>query len=185
MLLLGVVIEKITGESYFDFIQDHIYTPAGMHNSGAFEADEVIPNLAMGYSRMETSDEIVWRKDNVKLILKGSPSGGSYSTADDLTSFDTALRNHILLRPDSVKTVQTAKPELSSPFYGFGFFVHDDASGKQVSHGGDGRAVNCQFRSYLDSGYTYVVLSNTGPPGANIISDICQVLLAKMIEQQR
>jgi hypothetical protein len=89
-------------------------------------------------------------------------------------------RSHKLLSPEYTEAVLTPKPEINSPSYGYGFFVNRNEAGRVASHGGDGSGVNCQFKMYLDAGYTVVVLSNYSPPAANIVEQIIeQFLLAR------
>ncbi|MBN1222531.1 MAG: serine hydrolase [Candidatus Aminicenantes bacterium] len=180
MMLLGVVIENVTGESYFDYVRSQIYKPAGMTNTDAFEKDLPVENRASAYAMDYSSKEPVLREVLFTRVMKGMPSGGSYSTAEDLMKFDAALRSHKLLGPEYTETVLTPKPEISAPTHGYGFFVTQTAAGRVASHGGDGSGVNCQFKMYLDSGYTVVVLSNYSPPAANIVEQVIEQMLLAM-----
>ena len=73
--------------------------------------------------------------------------------------------------------VLTPKPEINAPSYGYGFFVTENDAGRVARHGGDGSGVNCQFKMYLDSGYTVIVLSNYSPPSANIVEQVIEQML--------
>src|SRR5213595_3930185 len=95
-MLLGSIIEKVSGEDYYSYVQEHIYKPAGMTETGFYEPGEEIPNLAIGYSRMspdgKASEEI---RDNTSMRdVKGGPAGGGYSTAPDLVKFQRALLSY-------------------------------------------------------------------------------------------
>jgi CubicO group peptidase (beta-lactamase class C family) len=88
-LLLGLVVEKASGQSYDDYVREHIFVPAGMSDTAAFPVDEVTPNRATGYTR-ELGDGL---QDNRKTLpFRGSSAGGGYSTVDDLLRFANALR---------------------------------------------------------------------------------------------
>ena len=55
-MVLGLIIEKVTGQSYFDYVMENIYKPAGMINTDAYELDYVVPNLAVGYTQAEARE---------------------------------------------------------------------------------------------------------------------------------
>ncbi len=177
-LLLGAVIEKVTGQSYFDYLREHIYRPAGMTNTDAWDKDTPIPNRATGYIKEYADKTVQWRSNLFTRVMKGMPSGGSYSTAEELLKFDTALRSHKLLSPEYTKMVLSGKPELNSWHYGYGFFISDSPAGRIAAHGGDGSGISSQFKMYLDSGYTLVILSNYGPPAATTVEQIIHQMLA-------
>ncbi len=104
--LLGAIVEKVSGENYYDYLDKHVFGPAGMRNTGAFETDKPIDNLAIGFTRdgAETPEELRARHDNLKLhVVKGSPAGGSFSTVEDLHRFAAALLGHTILDADSTK----------------------------------------------------------------------------------
>ncbi|HEX9919125.1 MAG TPA: serine hydrolase domain-containing protein, partial [Pyrinomonadaceae bacterium] len=92
MLVLGAVIEKVTGQTYFDYVRENIYQPAGMTNTDAYELDLVTPNLAVGYQKEFNEDGTTRFRNNVfQHVIRGGPAGGGYSTVGDLLKFDTAL----------------------------------------------------------------------------------------------
>jgi len=177
MLLLGVVIEKVTGQSYFEYVREHVYATAGMSESDAFEKDVPVSNRATGYSRTYVDGCVVWRSNLVTPVVKGSPSGGSFSTVEDLLRFDVALRTHKLLSPAYTERVLTPKPEIGAPGYGYGFFVSQGDAGRIVGHGGDGRGINAQFSMHMDRGYTIAILANYDPPSANSVHNVCRALI--------
>jgi CubicO group peptidase (beta-lactamase class C family) len=178
MLLLGVIIQEVAGVSYFDYVRKHIFEPAGMADTDAYDKDEPTLNRATGYYRAATGNGLAWRSNLTSRVVKGGPSGGSYSTVEDLLRFDVALRTHKLLSPELLDIVLSPKPEISSPFYGYGFFVGREAIGRTAGHGGDGMGISSQFKMYLDAGYTVAVLSNYSPPAAGIAEMVCHGLVA-------
>lgn len=158
MLLLGMVIEAVSGKSYDDYVQQHIYAKAGMPNSGNFDIDGVTPNMAMGYSY---SQQLQSMQTNWFIAgIKGSPAGGGYSTINDLYQFATALTQYQLLPKALTEAAYSAKPELNSAWYGYGFSVQTNSHGRIVGHSGAFIGVSSAMRIYLDKGYTLVVLSN-------------------------
>lgn len=157
-LLLGAVIESVAGQSYFDYIRENIYQPAGMNNSDSFEMDRPTPNLAIGYSREAGPAGTNWRNNLFEHVIKGGPAGGGFSTVDDLLKFDAALRANRLLSPEMTAVVLSAKPESGSDGYGYGFQV--ESHGRVVGHGGGFPGISSRLLMALDEGFTLVVLSN-------------------------
>ena len=177
MLLLGVVIENVTHQKYYDYLRNNIFIPVGMANTDAFDKDKAVKNLATGYTKRYENGEIFWDNHQSNRILRGSPSGGLYSTIDDMLKFDDAIRSNKLLSPESSEVLFTGRPELNASFHSYGFFVSEGVAGRVASHQGDGSGVNCQFKMYLDSGYTVIVLSNYSLPSANIVTNVIDQLI--------
>jgi D-alanyl-D-alanine carboxypeptidase len=93
-MVLGAIIEKVSGQDYYSYVQEHIYKPAGMTETGFYEPGKEIPNLAIGYAKMGPDGKpLEEARDNTNLReVRGGPAGGGYSTAGDLVKFHTALR---------------------------------------------------------------------------------------------
>lgn len=91
-VLLGAIVEKASGESYYDYVRTHVYAPAGMTATDSYLRDPGPPNRATGYTRRDAADG-AWRENTAMLPGRGSPAGGGYSTVDDLKRFADALRS--------------------------------------------------------------------------------------------
>lgn len=185
-MLLGAIIEKVTGQSYFDYVREHLYKPAGMTNTEAYELDRDTPNLATGYTREGSDDVKAWKNNIFLHVLKGGPAGGGYSTVEDLHRFALALTQHKLLDAQHTETVMGGKVDM--PFgngqkYAYGFMDKMVDGQRIVGHGGGFPGLNSDlniFDSGPASGYIVVVMSNYDPPAAQRISDkIQEWLLAK------
>jgi CubicO group peptidase (beta-lactamase class C family) len=189
-VVLGKVIEVITGQSYFDYVREHIYRPAGMMNTDAFESEPIAQRLAVGYDRrFDANGDILLRSNlgNQRGPLRGSPAGGSYSTAEDLLRFSQALRSGKLLRPESHDLLMSPKPEFHSKAYGYGFDV--DESRHTAGHGGGTVGASNNFEMFLDSGWTAVVLCNTTVGGmfessAPVVEKMRELILASESRQR-
>ena len=83
-VVLGLLIEKVSGKPYWDFVRERVFSPAGMKDTGPFGPDEVVANRAVGY---EKSDDGAWRSNVYSLPGRASSAGGVYSTAPDLLAF--------------------------------------------------------------------------------------------------
>jgi CubicO group peptidase (beta-lactamase class C family) len=89
-ILLGAIVEQVSGVSYYDYVRTHVYELAGMSATGSFARDENVPNRATGYTKRSGGD--AWRTNTEFLPGRGSPAGGGYSTLDDLRRFADASR---------------------------------------------------------------------------------------------
>jgi CubicO group peptidase (beta-lactamase class C family) len=156
-LLLGKIIEKVSGQSYYDYVRENIFRRAGMINTDAYDLDLVNKNLAVGYEKEYTDGGIVFR-NNICEVGHGSPAGGGFSTAEDLLRFTIALRAGKLVGNNYVQTILSPKPEVKSPTYGYGFNILNGIAG----HSGGDTGVNTNLEMFLNDGYTIVILTNYG-----------------------
>jgi CubicO group peptidase (beta-lactamase class C family) len=171
MVLLGAVIEKVTGQSYYDYVQAHIYEPAGMTGTGSLPEDRTVPRRSVGY--MKPPGTTSWVPNTDTLPYRGTSAGGGYSTVDDLARFAHALLSHKLLSPESTELLIAGKVE-SAPGarYAYGFEDGRDADGNgSVGHSGGAPGMNGDLRIYPKSGYVVAVLANIDPPAAQRISE--------------
>jgi CubicO group peptidase (beta-lactamase class C family) len=183
--LLGAIIEKVSGQNYFDYVREHIYKPAGMTNSDSYELDRDPPNLAVGYTDQgpggKQSPTREW--NNLFLHVKGGPAGGGYSTVEDLWRFSLALQAHKLLGARSTQLVLTGKvqprQEEAEMKYAYGFFEEQIPGGHIVGHGGGFPGINSQLDIYLGRGYTVAVMSNYDPPAAGRVARRIRTLLLR------
>src|SRR5262245_14787732 len=111
MLLLGVVIERVSGQSYYDYVDQHIYKPAGMTRSGSEPENEVVPNRSTGYMRGQGAGE--WTRNTNTLPWRGTAAGGGYSTVGDLLKFAAALMGHKLLNAENTALLIAGKADTS------------------------------------------------------------------------
>lgn len=172
-LVLGKVIEKASGQNYFDYVRENIYRRAGMTNTDAYDLDLVNKNLAIGYEKEYTDDGIVFR-NNVCEVGAGGPAGGGFSTAEDLLRFAIALRSGKLIGNEYVKMVLSPKPEINSPTYGYGFNVLNEIAG----HAGGDTGVQANMEMFLVDGFTTIVLTNYGSAMRPVSTKMKSLILA-------
>lgn len=177
-MLLGAVIEKTSGQDYFDYIRENVYQPAGMTRSDSFEMDAVVENLAIGYSQESTPTGTRWVNNLFKHVIKGGPAGGGFATAEDLLRFDQALRSGKLVSPGLVEQLWSPRPALHSQRYGYGFQLDGAPNDRIVGHSGGFPGISSALEMYLDRGYTVVVLSNYDN-AARLVSEKLRELLPK------
>jgi CubicO group peptidase (beta-lactamase class C family) len=172
-VVLGKVIEVVTGQSYHNYVREHIFKPAGMDDTDCCAREIAGAQFATGYAR--TFDERgtpLYRSNAAMLGTRGGPHGGGYSTAANLLKFSDALRSGKLLKPDTVAVLLSAKPELGATEYGYGFDL-SEARGT-AGHGGGSQGISNNFEMFLDSGWTAVVLSNYTMPGIEASAPVVQ-----------
>lgn len=163
-VVLGLIIERLTGQTYFDYVRDHIHTPTGMTNTDCYAMDQPIPNLAIGYTNLDSKMEPVDgpRRNNLySTFVKGGPAGGGYSTVEDMLKFSRAIQNHELLGPEMTKTLLTGKVAMGPGMqYAYLFGDINRNGHRGLGHNGGGPGISTDFRFYPKLGYTYVVLGN-------------------------
>jgi len=173
--LLGVIVEKASGQSYYDYVREHVYEPAGMTGTDAYEVDAVVPNLAQGYERTETDEGVTYRSNILEHTARGGPAGGGYSTAPDLLAFARALLGGRLVRPETLARITTAKPDEGSADYGYGFQQWD--GGRVFGHTGGFPGISSALMIDRESGDVVVVMSNYGRASMPV-ADAARELLA-------
>lgn len=175
-LLLGLLIEKVSGKSYFDFIKDNIFLKAGMASSDFLERDAVNKNVATSYTKQNRYRPNDASYSNTYFIapVKGSSAGGAYASAQDLLAFSDALLNNRLLNKEYTNIIISGKAPYDRPErrkkYAYGFaeqFVNDE---RIVFHDGGANGISTQMDIYPELGYTVVVLSNYDAPSAFLVT---------------
>jgi CubicO group peptidase (beta-lactamase class C family) len=172
MLLLGVVIESVTGGSYFDYIRKNIYEPAGMTDSDSYAMDYPVENLAIGYSR-DRNSPYGWQNNLYKHVIKGGPAGGGFSTVKDLHRFARAIQAGKLVSQESLDKMWQ---DHAGANYGYGFTVEEGPNGRVVGHSGGFDGINSNLDIYLDKGYIVAVMSNTDNGASPVAQRTGQVL---------
>lgn len=157
-VLLGAIIEKASGMTYYDYIDRHIYRPAGMTRSGSLPETVVVPDLAHGYTRKRGQ----WVSNDDWLPARASAAGGSWSTVGDLLSFAQALQSGKLI---SGKSLDEAL-RYHSKNYGYGFGLGGDSASRYYGHGGAAPGMSGELRIYPASAYVIIALSNLDMPAA-------------------
>lgn len=182
-MVLGAIIEKVSGQDYYSYVQDHVYKPAGMSDTGFYEPGREIPNLAIGYSTMSDDGRPLEEpRDNTNMReIKGGPAGGGFSTVQDMVKFHLALRSSKLLDKEHTELVMTGKVDgPGGSRYGYGFGDNTSGGKHIVGHNGGAPGIAANFEMYPELGYTVVLLMNTDPPATRpIVKGIRERIPAK------
>ena len=169
-LLLGVVIEGVTGKNYYEYVQDYVYKPAGMTSTGSLSEDEVVPERSIGYTKFGGGK--TWRPNTDTLPYRGTSAGGGYSTVEDLLRFANALENHTLLDAHYSELLTSGKVDTpNGAKYAYGFMDRNVHGVRSFGHGGGAPGMNGDLEIYPESGYVIAVLANMDPPAAQRIAD--------------
>jgi CubicO group peptidase (beta-lactamase class C family) len=182
-VILGALIEQVTGVTYYEHMRQEIFQLVGMKDTDFYEMDLPIANCAVGYTRENWFGPTEGQLRNNHFIygVKGSPSEHCFSTVQDLFLFFQALQTHHLLDTYYKELCFTphASGEQPGVSYGYGFHIIDDGKhGRLIGHGG--RALGGDaFAVMYDLGYTVIILSNYDRPSArNVLNRIADMLIA-------
>ena len=160
-MVLGLIIERVTGQSYFDYVRENIYEPCGMVNTDAYELDYAVPNLAVGYTRYGARSDSTLKNNLFTHVIKGGPAGGGYSTVEDLLNFSNALLSHKLLSPEMTDVLLEGKVTIEQDVkYAYGFGDRVVENHRVVGHSGGFTGICGILDIFLDQGYTIAVLAN-------------------------
>jgi CubicO group peptidase (beta-lactamase class C family) len=187
-IVLGAVIGEVSGQDYFTYVRERIYHPAKMYDTDAYELDQIVANLAVGYTYagMPTTTEPRQRRNNLLLhVVKGGPAGGGYSTVLDLCKFGSALRSHTLLSPESTRLVLTGKverPDAPGRKYAYGFGERVINGKRIVGHSGGFPGISAHFEFSPESSDTVIVLSNYDPPISAQVTDAIWAMIDQIEE---
>jgi D-alanyl-D-alanine carboxypeptidase len=173
-VLLGALIEQVTGGSYDDYVRDHVFRRAGMRSTGALPESVVVPDRAVGYLRSSPGSD--WVPNTDTLPWRGTAAGGGYSTVGDLLRFAQALDSGRLL--SEAMLAEATRPHQQQ--YGYGFGVQGQGSLHSYGHGGGAPGMNGELRVFPELGYVVVSLSNLDPPAA---SELVEFFTLRMPDQ--
>ena len=157
--LLALVVERVSGERFADFLRRRVFDPLGMTATVAHEAGRsTVPHRAYGY----TVDAAGVRRTDQSNTSATLGDGGIYSSAVDLAKWDAALARHALVGAAAQQLAWTppALPGGATTTYGFGWFVDRDAGTLRLTHHGESRGFTNAILRYPERRLTVVVLTN-------------------------
>lgn len=167
--LLGAIIERVSGKSYADFLQENIFAPLGMKQTGYDVSARIIKNRAAGYARQ--SGKTV-NASYMDMTVPGA-AGALYSTTGDLLLWDQALYTEKLVSRKSLD-------EIFTPFkngYGYGWGIGKRFDRREISHGGGIYGFATDISRFPDDKVTVIVLSNVqGAPAGRISNDLSAIV---------
>ncbi len=168
-----MLVERVSGQSYYDYVRDHIFRPAGMTGSGSEPEEMEVPGRAKGYMQQKG----VWIPNTGTLPYRGTSAGGGYTTVGDLLRFATALTGHVLLDAKHTTMLTTGKTETGQgDKYAYGFFENVNDGVRSFGHSGGAPGMNGDLRIFPDSGYVVAALANTGSGASQIVTWVSERL---------
>jgi D-alanyl-D-alanine carboxypeptidase len=162
-IILGRVIEAVSGKSYYDYVRERIFVPAGMTSTDSPPEDAAVDDLATGY----TTQGGPLHANTETLPYRGSSAGGGYSTVGDMIKFADALAAHKLLDAENTALMTTGKVEMNpsgTALYGYGFGDVTEHNIHHIGHNGGAPGMGGDLSIFPRSGYAVAVLSNNDPP---------------------
>ncbi|MFD2763501.1 serine hydrolase domain-containing protein [Micromonospora eburnea] len=166
--VLGAIVAKVTGQSYFDYIRQHVFSPAGMAHTDFYGRPQVLANnaIARPYSTQRDGTRGDFATSPYAPFSTG-PAGGAYSTLSDLLAFARALTAGKLLNPAFVDLITSGKhalppsePPAQVEFYGYGYLNTILNNRRIVGHSGSGPGAANRLDIYPDLNWASIVLSN-------------------------
>jgi CubicO group peptidase (beta-lactamase class C family) len=151
-VLLGHVVEKVSGNSYAEFLRENVFRPLGMNDTGYDENDAVIENRADGYTPTPRG---IRRAPYIDMTVPFA-AGGLYSTAEDMYLWAKALAAGKLLSKESLDAMHT-------PFkngYGYGVFIGEQYGLRNITHGGGIEGASTLLSRFPNEDAVVIVLSN-------------------------
>jgi len=161
--VLAVLVERLSGQSFADFLAENIFEPVGMSNTLAFDGSHPVSNRAYGYTvkngQVFASDQSAW-----SAVLG---DGGVYSSLDDLLKWDQFLYENDLISPALVEATFTPGRE----DYGFGWRIDDYRGHRRHHHSGSTSGFRNFIQRFPDEQLTIVILTNRAAPDVAPLGD--------------
>jgi D-alanyl-D-alanine carboxypeptidase len=167
-VVLGRMMEVLSGEDYESYLTRHVFGPAGMTRTGFVDCTDRAPDLAVGYVTLDGK-----RQPNCATEpARGFPAGGQVSTAADMLRFVEALRSGKLLPPELF--AEAIRPQ--HEFMGLGFFATGYGKGWLArdfrwGHAGSSDGICAEVRTYPVTGETIIALTNRDPPDCHAVTN--------------
>jgi CubicO group peptidase (beta-lactamase class C family) len=168
-VLLGLMIEKVSGLSFREYVRQHIFQPAGMYHSNFFHMGQVHENVAEGADPVRDDDGNVigWKKNIYAFPPTGSPDSGAHVTAADLDRFLRAVKDGRLLSPEMTAAFFTPQVVYRQMLgwtqkYGYGMWFYLDGEDEMVCCQKEGinAGVSALIRHFPGRDINLILLSN-------------------------
>jgi len=163
-VVFGQIVEKVSGESFGDFLHDRIFAPLGMNHTVAYQRGKnEVANRAYGY----TKENGVWQETDQSPTSATLGDGGIYSSLTDLAKWDAALRQHMLLSETEMQIALTQvhvpgvqEPDGKPAAYGFGWFLNPYKGHHRMWHYGETVGFRTTIQRFPDDNLTIIILCN-------------------------
>ncbi|HEY2963968.1 MAG TPA: serine hydrolase domain-containing protein [Pyrinomonadaceae bacterium] len=158
-VMLGVLIHKVSGKFYGDFLQERVFKPLGMSTARVISEADIVPNRAAGY---RVVDGQLKNQNWVSPTLNTTADGALYLTVYDMAKWDAALYSEKLLKRSSLEQMWTPVKlnDGKTHPYGFGWALGEVHGHRIIEHGGSWQGFKSQISRYVDDKLTVVVFAN-------------------------
>jgi len=160
-LTLGIMIHRVTGQFYGDFLEERIFRPLGMTTTRIMSESDIIPNRAAGYHLVKG---VLKNQDWVSPTMNTTADGSLYFSILDLAKWDAALYTEKLLKRSSLEQMWTVAKlnngKENSGHYGFGWFIENIGGKRVVRHEGEWQGFTSFITRHIDEQTTVVLLTN-------------------------
>src|SRR6202167_3907507 len=171
-LTIGILIHKVTGEFYGDFLREHIFLPLDMQTTRIISEADIVPNRSAGYRLVKGE---LKNQEWVSPTVNTTADGSLYFSIMDLAKWDAALYTEKLLKRSSLEEMWTVAKlnngQPNSGHYGFGWFVVTKNGHRVVEHEGAWQGFETQISRYVDDKLTVVVLTNLDDAKPEVLAD--------------
>jgi CubicO group peptidase (beta-lactamase class C family) len=178
---LGILIHRVTGEFYGDFLQQRIFQPLGMQSTRIISEADIIPNRAAGYRLVKGE---LKNQEWVSPVVNTTADGSLYFTILDLAKWDAALYTEKLLKRSSLALMWTPvklkNGETNKGNYGFGWVIVQRNGHRCITHDGSWQGFETAIARYVDDQLTVVALDNLADSDPEkIIRHVAELYLAE------
>jgi CubicO group peptidase (beta-lactamase class C family) len=158
-VMLGILVSKVTGKFYGDFLQERIFRPLGMNTARIISEADIVPNRAAGY---ELVNGDLKNQQWVSPALNTTGDGALYLTALDMAKWDAALYGEKILKRSSLEQMWTAVKlnDGKTHPYGFGWGLREIREHRVIEHGGAWQGFKAYIARYVDNKLTIAVFAN-------------------------
>jgi D-alanyl-D-alanine carboxypeptidase len=173
-IILGRIIETVSGQDYYGYISQHIFAAAGMSDSSFPTAGDGDARMAVPYARYGNERRALRRNP----FYRAMPAGGAAVTARDLVRFASALTEKRLLDAQHLDLLTVGKTEIDrGGVYAYGMLDERARGGAWFGHAGGAPGISTEVRIYPWNGYVVVALSNLDPPATdNVVQELADWL---------
>jgi len=175
-IALGLIIENVTGKEFVDAVEERVFVPAKMHNSGYFRLDRLPSHTAFGYIEEEGD----WRTNQYAIPVRGGADGGAYVTANDMANFWNCLMDGTLLTGNMREKMLQVQAAEKNRDYGYGLWIEKQGTGALNYHiMGYDPGVSFHSAFYPAEGNILTILSNRSEGAYDLAKTIKELKIDK------
>jgi CubicO group peptidase (beta-lactamase class C family) len=170
-LTLGILIHKVSGQFYGDFLKEHVWQPLGMNSTRIISEEDLVPNRAAGYRLVKGQ---IKNQEWVAPSMNTTADGSMYFNIVDLAKWDAGLYTEKILKKSSFDQMWTPiqlKDGSTYP-YGFGWFLEKTNGHRLIEHAGEWQGFSTEIARYVDDHLTVVALTNLSGADAPYVAHV-------------